>query len=91
MLSSTITTTLSLTISLRTLNFVFTPCSLSSCLGSINVRFAYLFLIRPNPKGMPSSCAYPIAAGVPESGTENTKSAFTGASLASFLPALYLA
>jgi hypothetical protein len=80
-----------LTISLRTLSFVLTPCSLSSCLGSIKVLFAYLFLISPKPNGIPNSCAYPIAAGVPESGTEKTKSAFTGASFAKFLPALNLA
>ena len=50
----------------------------------------YLFLIKPSPYGIPEALAYPIAAGIDESGTGNTKSASIGYSLYNASPILSL-
>ena len=56
------------------------------CDGWMKVRPTYAFFIRPALYGMPDASAYPIAAGVPDSGTGMTRSASTGCSLASRRP-----
>jgi hypothetical protein len=54
--------------------------------GSMKVRPMYWLRMIPMAYGMPDCWLYPIAAGVPLSGTGQTRSASTGASLASSAP-----
>ncbi|CAB4543058.1 unannotated protein [freshwater metagenome] len=84
--SSTTTIRLPSMISRRGLSFKRIPSWRIVCEGWIKVLPTYEFLTRPIPKGMPEPLAYPIAAGVPDSGTGITKSASTGDSLASCSP-----
>ena len=68
------------------LSFSITPASRSDWSGCMNVRLMYRLFINASRNGMPASSAYPIAAGVPESGKATTMSASTGDSFASSWP-----
>ena len=68
------------------LSLIRTARSRSFCVGIIKVRPMYRFFMRLSTKGTLDRSAYPIAYAVPESGTEQTESAVTGASSWSFWP-----
>ena len=86
-----ITTLFPSSCTLKGLSFTITACSLKAWVGLINVLPIYLFLISPIAYGIPLSSAYPIAAGIPESGTPITISASIFICLARSLPAFTLA
>ena len=67
-------------------SFIFTPNSLSSWVGFINVLPTYLFLTSASVSGSPLAFAYPIAPGQPESGTGTTISALISSSCDNIFP-----
>ena len=80
------TTRLPRTTSRNGLSFSRMPSWRMLWLGWMKVRPTYAFLTRPTRYGMPDSSAYPIAAGMPDSGTPITRSASTGCSRARVRP-----
>jgi hypothetical protein len=63
-----------------------TPMFRICSVGSMKVRPTYWLRMMPKAKGMPDCWLKPMAAGVPLSGTGQTRSASAGASLASSTP-----